>query len=180
MEHPQSRKRTLGVSNANDNSSNSGRSGGGGNSAGSSSGGASGGSGGRKSYQHQVRRPASVDCLGHLLVAVATPQTSFRLSTTVAGRHSFSELEFEFCQITQNWQEKIRVAEICHVAGIVTARHSHEPRPGGENKDRVCSTFRGDSFQLFQEVFRRFFRCNHEGPLDMKSVVFLSTAADRV
>ncbi len=88
-------------------------------------------------------------------------------------------MKFELGEITQNRQQKVGFVEVRNVADVVTASRSDESWPRSENEDRVRAALRGDSFQLVKWVFHGFVRCDHEGPLYVKAVVFFHTATDR-
>jgi hypothetical protein len=128
----------------------------------------------------RIRRPSSTDSLGYFLMAVAIPANQLQAVNHGGRGHSFSELQFKLCQIAQNSQEKIRIAEVCNMTSIITTWLPHETRPGGENEDWVQAAFQRNTLELLQKILHSFLGCNHEGPPDVKAVVFLHTATDSV
>jgi hypothetical protein len=63
------------------------------------------------------------------------------------------------------------------MANVIAAGLPHKARPGGENKDRVRAALLSDVLELLQKIFHRFLGCDHEGPPDVKAIVFLDATA---
>jgi hypothetical protein len=59
------------------------------------------------------------------------------------------------------------------MANVITAGLPHKAWPGGENKDRVRAALLSDALELLRKIFHHFLGCDHEGPPNVKAVVFL-------